>query len=117
MCVRLCWRPADIVSKMVDADTKRGQAVLWFYDEFGVVATHVDRGADLISIQLPWDNLTHIAEQLFENHTQQMLRSGNSDLKSEYQRYEALMYLIKSLTESQSAVLLNSNIASRKNHV
>jgi len=104
MCVRLCWLPEAYASKMVDADIWCQQAVNWFCNEFDVAVTYVDRDTDLICIQLPRDNLTHIAEQLFDNHTQQMLRSGNSDLKSEYQRYEALMYLIKSLTESQSAV-------------
>lgn len=89
---------------MFDADHKRRMAVNWFYDQFRVTATSVDRATDHITIQMPWDEMLRMAEELFDGDQQQLLRSQHADLQDEYQRYEALMYLIKSLTEKSIRV-------------
>jgi len=79
-------------------------AVNWFYDHFNVVATSVDRDADVITIQMPWDEMVHLAEDLYDQYQEQFLCSQHKDLKEEYQRYKALLYLIKSLTDPKLSV-------------
>lgn len=104
MCVRLCWLLVDIENKMVDTENQRRMAVNWFYDQFRVVATSVDRASDVITIQMPWDEMVHLAEDLHDQYQAQNLRSQHQDLRDEYQRYEALLYLIKSLTDPKLSV-------------
>lgn len=104
MCARLFWLLVDIANKMVNAENKRRMAVNWFYDQFRVVATSVDRASDEITFQMPWDEMLHLAEDLYDQYQEQNLRSQHKDLKEEYQRYEALLYLIKSLTDSKHRV-------------
>ena len=89
---------------MVNTENKRRMAVNWFYDHFNVVATSVDRDADVITIRMPWDELLHLAEDLYDQYQEQILRKQHQDLQDEYQRYEALSYLIKSLTDSKHRV-------------
>jgi len=89
---------------MVNTENKRRMAVNWFYDHFNVVATSVDRDADVIAIRMPWDEMLHLAEDLYDQYQEQILRRQHQDLQDEYQRYEALLYLIKSLTDSKHRV-------------
>ena len=89
---------------MVNTENKRRMAVNWFYDHFNVVATSVDRDADVITIRMPWDEMLHLAEDLYDQYQEQILRKKHQDLQDEYQRYEALLYLIKSLTDSKHRV-------------
>jgi hypothetical protein len=90
---------------MDEASTARARrAINWFYDHYEVKTTNIDRAKDLLSIQIPWQDLVRMAEDLYDSYEEELLRAQHADLKSEYQRYQSLMYLIKSLTEHKETV-------------
>lgn len=75
------------------------EAMIWFYDTYDVTHTKTDKSTGLVHIKLPIDDFYEIALTLHELWQETFLRSQHSDLKDEYQRYESLRLLIKSLTE------------------
>jgi hypothetical protein len=105
MCVRLCWLLEECVTKPVEHDLNSlplGQihkAMIWFYDTYDVREAEADKSTGVINVKLPIDNFSEVALTLHELWQETFLRSQHSDLKDEYQRYESLRLLIKSLTE------------------
>lgn len=89
---------------MDDSNARARRAVNWFYDHYEVKTTNIGLSRDILSIQIPWQDLVRMAEDLYDANEERLLRDQHEDLKSEYQRYEALMYLIKSLTELKPAL-------------
>ncbi len=75
------------------------EAMIWFYDTYDVREAEADKSTGVINVKLPIDNFSEVALTLHELWQETFLRSQHSDLKDEYQRYESLRLLIKSLTE------------------
>ena len=105
MCVRLCWLLEECVNKPVEHDLnslpigRMHEAMIWFYDTYDVRAADADKSTGLINVELSIDNFYEVALTLHELWQETFLRSQHSDLTDEYQRYESLRLLIKSLTE------------------
>jgi len=103
MCVRLCWLLEACVPKVTEHDLsalpkgRLQEAVMWFYDSYGVSGASANKTTGLMEIHIGLDDFYEAALTLYDMYQAALLRAQHTDLQDEYRRYQTLLMLIASL--------------------
>lgn len=73
------------------------EAVMWFYDSYGVRSAFANKNTGLMDLSIGMDDFYEAALTLYDMYQASLLRAQHTDLQDEYRRYQALMLLIQSL--------------------